>query len=219
MKIPSEGGWTFESEEIASGFDKHVREQLPWYDLATNAVAHIARHYLPDNGTLYDIGASTGNITVALSETIAARKIKVFAVEPSKEMAAKYKGAGLLTKQKAEDVFYESFDVAVIFLTMMFIPVKKRKSFLENLLANLNEGGCIIIFDKTPPAGGYLGTILYRLTLAGKIAAGVSGDEVVKKELSLAGRQIPYSCDIEGAKEVFRFGDFVGWVIESPKGK
>ena len=42
MKIPRE--WTFESTSVASTFDKHVREQLLWYDMVIGAVAHIARH-------------------------------------------------------------------------------------------------------------------------------------------------------------------------------
>ena len=56
MDIPRE--WTFENTDVASGFDRHVREQLPWYDLVTGAVAHIARHYIPKDGLVYDIGAS-----------------------------------------------------------------------------------------------------------------------------------------------------------------
>ena len=43
--IPRE--WTFESAAIASGFNAHVREQLPWYDMVTGAITHIARHYIP----------------------------------------------------------------------------------------------------------------------------------------------------------------------------
>ena len=86
MKIPNEGAWTFENAEIANAFDDHVREQLPWYDLATGAVAHIVRHYLPHEGVMYDIGASTGNITKSLASVISDRSVKVYAVEPSQEM-------------------------------------------------------------------------------------------------------------------------------------
>ena len=32
--------WTFESKEVAKNFDKHVREQLPWYDMLTDAVVY-----------------------------------------------------------------------------------------------------------------------------------------------------------------------------------
>ena len=40
--------WTFRG--FSGQFDGHVREQLPWYDMATAAVAMIARHYIPHGG-------------------------------------------------------------------------------------------------------------------------------------------------------------------------
>jgi tRNA (cmo5U34)-methyltransferase len=214
MKIPSEGGWTFENSEIARSFDDHVREQLPWYDLATGLVAHLIRHYVPQNGTLYDIGASTGNITKACAKTIIDRSVEVIALEPSAQMRDIYDGLGAVLPDKAEDHDYKEFDVAVMFLTMMFVPIESRIKLLSSLIRNTKKGGCIIIFDKDEPASGYLATVLYRLTLAGKVATGVAAEEIIKKELSLSGCQRPYKCETPSAHEVFRFGDFAGWIIE-----
>ncbi|MCL4181027.1 MAG: methyltransferase type 12, partial [Verrucomicrobia bacterium] len=90
LEIPKE--WTFRSQAVAKHFDRHVKEQLPWYDLATNAVAHFGRHYIPRGGRVYDIGASTGNIGLALKETLVQRDAKFTAIEESREMAARYKG-------------------------------------------------------------------------------------------------------------------------------
>jgi len=58
MKIPDKGKWTFDSKDVANSFDEHVREQLPWYDLATSAVEHIGRHYIPEGGTVYGSGGN-----------------------------------------------------------------------------------------------------------------------------------------------------------------
>jgi tRNA (cmo5U34)-methyltransferase len=55
LAIPCD--WSFRDERIAAAFERHVREQLPWYELATGAAAHVARHYLPERGTVYDLGA------------------------------------------------------------------------------------------------------------------------------------------------------------------
>ena len=60
--------WTFQG--FAPEFDAHVREQLPWYGMATESVALIARHYIPRRGLVYDLGASTGNVGRALSSTL-----------------------------------------------------------------------------------------------------------------------------------------------------
>ena len=61
------------TSNVARGFDRHVREQLPWYDLATNAILHVARHYIPQDGLVYDFGASTGNIGRALAPILKER--------------------------------------------------------------------------------------------------------------------------------------------------
>src|SRR5690606_24935311 len=91
---PGPGEWTFEDGRVASAFDRHVREQLPWYDLATGAVAHICRHYIPDGGLVYDIGASTGNIGRAIEKTLEQRRARLVAIEPSKAMRDMYVGPG-----------------------------------------------------------------------------------------------------------------------------
>ena len=68
MQIPQ--NWTFKSDHIADHFDQHVREQLPWYDLATFATAQMARHYVPQGGKVYDIGCATGNMGRVLAGTL-----------------------------------------------------------------------------------------------------------------------------------------------------
>ena len=61
-----------------------------------------------------------------------------------------------------------------------------------------------------------MGTISSRwlaCSLAGKVANGVSADEIIKKELSLAGVQVPVK-ESPDWQQIFKFGDFSGWVIE-----
>lgn len=210
--------WTFRDAGVAAGFEQHVREQLPWYNLATGACAHIARHYLPEGGTLYDLGASTGNIGRALVGTLEARKATLIPVEPAAEMAALYDAPGRenLVVQDACEVDYRPFDVAVLFLTMMFIPHRRRPLLLERLRRRLNPGGAVIVFDKCEAGSGYAATAIWRLALAGKVASGVPAGEIVAKELSLGGVQRPLDPAIlgAGAREFFRFGEFAGFLME-----
>lgn len=214
MRTPS--NWSFENIEVAEHFDDHVREQLPFYDIVSGAVCHIARHYLPYNGTMYDIGASTGNITRLLAPTIAARKVSAISVESSEAMARRFQGVGELLTTDCLTVDYQKFDVAVLFLVLMFLPVDKRDDFLGNLMNKRRAGGAIIIVDKIEPPSGYLGTIMRRLTMAGKIANGATAEDVIAKELSLEGLQRPlsgYSMNQLGER-FFQYGEFAGWVID-----
>jgi tRNA (cmo5U34)-methyltransferase len=214
MKIPH--NWTFKSEEIAAGFDEHVHEQLPWYDLTTGVIAHIARHYIPESGMVYDIGASTGNIGKAISDTLEERHARFVAFDNSESMKERYKGPGSLIVADALTFEYEPFDFAVCFLVLMFVPPAKRRGLIAKLKAQTNTGGALVIFDKCRPVAGYVSTVMSRLALAGKVAAGVNAREIVEKELSLSGVQRPLDPEELGtdAQEIFRFGDFAGWIIE-----
>lgn len=210
--------WTFRDQAVAAGFETHVREQLPWYDLATGAVAHVARHYIPTGGLVYDLGASTGNIGRAIAETLAARGAMLISIEASAEMSVRYAGPqkSNLKTADARSFDFEPFDLAVLFLTLMFIPVADRQSLLWRLAAACRPGGAIIVFDKAEATRGYAATVIWRLALAGKVASGVPAEDIVAKELSLGGVQRPLDPALLGDKavEFFRFGEFAGWLIE-----
>lgn len=214
MNIPNE--WTFKTEAIANGFDQHVREQLPWYELATHAVAHIGRHYIPERGTVYDIGSSTGNISRALADTIKARNAELIAIEESEAMCEKYAGPGSVVCANAIEAEIEPFDFAVLFLVVMFMPVADRAEFLNRLWCSTLPGGAMIIVDKTLPPSGYCGTVMRRLPMAWKAESGESCDNIIRKELSLAGYQRPINTNILPGYpiEFFRMGEFAGWIIE-----
>lgn len=217
MNIPAY--WTFNSEEVARGFDRHVREQLPWYDLATGIVTHVARHYVPEGGLVYDVGASTGNIGRALEEVIEKRSARFVAIDSAREMADIYSGPGAFVTADATTYAFERFDFAVVFLALMFFPVDCRRSWIESMAAKTKPGGALLVFDKCAPGQGYVSTVMSRLALSGKRSAGVPADEIIEKELSLAGVQRPIDAEKimpDSAVEVFRFGDFAGWIIEGP---
>lgn len=209
------GGWTFERREVAEGFDSHVREQLPWYDMATGLVAHLARHFVPVGGRVVDVGASTGNVGRAISATLAARQAGLIAIEPSAAMCGLYSGPGVVFQGDAQDFDFADHapDLVVCFLSLMFVPVADRAPLLDRMRGSLRPGGALVVVDKLAPRGGELGQIVYRLTLAAKYEAGATPDEIIRKELSLAGVQRPlHPADLDGFREVFRFGDFCAWV-------
>lgn len=216
LVIPT-GDWTFKNMNVAQNFDNHVREQLPWYDLVTGIVTHVGRHYLPENGRMYDIGASTGNITKNLAREILGRSVKAVSIDYSKEMESLWDGVGTFEVADARNYAFENFDFAVCFLVLMFLPPVEQRVLVDLLVKNIKEGGALLIIDKTEAPQGYIGTVMHRLTLAGKIANGASADAVIQKELSLAGIQRPIIptalLSRHGAVEIFRFGEFAGWVI------
>jgi tRNA (cmo5U34)-methyltransferase len=214
MEIPT--NWTFKNKGVAKEFDTHVRESLPWYDLVSGAVAHTVRHYLPENGLMYDIGASTGNIGKLLDESLTARKAQLISIENAPEMAEHFEAQGKLEIADCTTYDYQPFDVATIFLVLMFLTIEQRQNLIRELLIKCRKGGAIIIVDKIEAKANYIGTINRRLTLAGKVATGVSPEQIIAKELSLAGIQRPLQDNElpSVAEQFFRFGEFAGWIIE-----
>lgn len=210
--------WTFKSKSVAENFDQHVNEQLPWYGLATGIVSHVGRHYLPENGVMYDIGASTGNVTRNLEKEIVARSVLATSIDYSEQMAELWTGVGLFEIADARTYDFKAFDFAVCFLVLMFLSPAEQRCLVDKLVKKIREGGALLIFDKTEAQSGYIGTVMSRLTLAGKIANGASPDDVIRKELSLAGAQRPIIPSAllsrHGAVEIFRFGEFAGWIIQ-----
>ncbi|HNQ90857.1 MAG TPA: methyltransferase domain-containing protein [Verrucomicrobiota bacterium] len=213
LEIPRH--WTFRSRAVARHFDRHVRTELPWYDLATNAVAHFGRHYIPRGGVVYDIGASTGNIGLALKETLDQRQARFTAIEESREMADRYQGPPELAVADAVTFDYEPFDFAVCFLVLMFLPVDIRAAFLRRLQGLTKPGGALLIVDKVEMPPGYVGTAFSRLTLQQKLAVGARPDDILRKELSLAGYQRPLDPLMfpKAARTFFQVGEFVGWIL------
>lgn len=209
--------WTFEDDKVASIFDRHVREQLPWYDLATTAVSQIARHYIGHGGLVYDIGASTGNVGNAIRPTLEERGAQLVAIEGAHEMADRYVGPGRLEIARAETFDYEPFDLAVCFLVLIFMRPDEARALLQRLRSRIVYGGAIIVVERMLPPDSYMSIVSSRLTLAAKLEGGVSPAEIIAKEISLSGVQRPLSRDVLtdlGAVEWFRYGDFAGWVIE-----
>lgn len=221
LDIPTD--WTFQNTAVARQFNKHVREQLPWYDLVSGAAAHFARHYIPTGGKVYDIGASTGNFGRLISPALKARGASLIAIEQSAEMAAMYDGPGELRVADAMDFNFEEFDLAICFLVLMFLPPSARKAWLTKLVGQCRHGGAVILVDKVENPGGYFGTALHRLTMAGKVSTGTLAEDIIAKELSLPGAQRPLPPSFVefavpgGARQFFRFGEFAGWVLESPR--
>lgn len=209
--------WTFKDGHVADGFDQHVREQLPWYELVTLAIAQIGRHYIGAGGLVYDVGASTGNVGRALDETIQSRNASLVAIEESEQMADKWYGPGVLAVTPAQDFHYKPYDFAVSMLCVMFLRPDDQARLLDSLVVNIGKGGALVLVERMLPPPGYLSIVSSRLTLAAKREAGATGDEIITKELSLAGSQRPLDRAVleqYGAVEWFRYGDFAGWVIE-----
>lgn len=216
--------WTFKCDAVAEKFEDHVREQLPWYDVLSRYVCDLAISFLPRGGVLYDIGASTGNITSLLEADLLSKEAVAVSIEPSHQMSHRWGGNGALWTIEAENIDFmrQRPDVAIMFLTIMFMKPSEREDFLDKLFEAVTPGGAVIIVDKGYLHHGPVQVACKAAQLAGKRRAGTPGDAYVTKELSLRGEQRPTDDQaiLELAVEhgfvgepIFRFGEFYGILL------
>lgn len=217
MKIPDQ--WTFKNADVAKNFDSHVREQLPWYDLVSQAAVHFSKHYIGKNSLIYDIGASTGNFGKLIYDELKSTQSQLIALDDSQDMLEKYTGPGELICTDATEYDYANFDLAYVFLVVMFISPSKRYAFLQKLYNKLKPGGALVIVDKTESPAGYLGSAFRRLPFKWKISTGTPFEDIIKKEMSLIGQQRPITEKILPGFPIkfFQLGEFAGWIIEKPE--
>jgi tRNA (cmo5U34)-methyltransferase len=138
-------------------------------------------------------------------------------VEESQEMADRWWGPGDLLVKPVQEVDLVEADVIICNLVLMFLRPDEQGEVLAKLHRAIKPGGVLILVERMLPPSGYLSIVTSRLTLNAKLAGGISPEEIVRKELSIAGSQRPIDARIlqaHGATEWFRFGDFAGWVIE-----
>ena len=83
----------FSFSEIADEFDDHINSQLFWHlDFLNHFLPEIASVFMQTGSVVYDFGASTGNVEMALKEKINERNVEFVAIEKCKEMINNYKG-------------------------------------------------------------------------------------------------------------------------------
>jgi tRNA (cmo5U34)-methyltransferase len=215
--VNSKPTWQFDSD-VAENFDAHIHEQLPWYDLVSQTILPcVARHYIPKGGVVYDLGCATGNVEASIGGIIHERNAALTAIDQSKPMIDRYKGNAKTILADITEYEYESFDFAVSLLTLMFVPVAKRVIFADRLIDKLNDGGAIFLVERFLPPEGYAGLINARLTLQAKLETGAEPDKIIQKELSLRGVQRPLGRDDVKGHEIFRFGDFSGYILSNSR--
>lgn len=163
---------------------------------------------------MYDVGASTGNITRACADLIESRSIDAVSIEPSKEMCEQWSGKGVLVNDFAENYPVKEYDLAVCFLTLMFIRASERSSFFEMMKNKIKEGGALVVVDKFEGCGGYADTVRRRMTMRQKIASGENAQSIIDKELSLSGVQRPLSSEYAKGERFFQIGEFQGIIFQ-----
>ena len=142
-------------KEVVEVFDDMVRRSVPGYDSMIQMIGLIARMYGQDNTNYYDLGSSTGAISLAIALNNKHQKNTFFAIDNSEEMVSKCQQnlERKIDNLKAicadiNQIHIENASIVVLNLTLQFIDVKDRSNLIKKIYEGLNPGGVLIISEK-----------------------------------------------------------------------
>ena len=132
-------------KEVVKVFDDMVRRSVPGYDSMIQMIGLCARIYGQDNTNYYDLGSSTGAITLSLALNNKSKNNQFFAIDNSKEMIRECKKN--LNKKvdnlqaicdDINQVKIQNAAIVVLNLTLQFIDVKLRSILIKKIYEGLN---------------------------------------------------------------------------------
>ena len=142
-------------QEVVKVFDDMVRRSVPGYDSMIQMIGLIARMYGQDNTNYYDLGSSTGAITLSIALNNKSKNNQFFAIDNSKEMVEQCE-KNLHNKvdnlqaicDDINQVKINSASIVVLNLTLQFIDVNLRSNLIKKIYDGLESGGILIISEK-----------------------------------------------------------------------
>ena len=142
-------------QDVVKVFDDMVRRSVPGYDSMIQMIGLIARMYGQDNTNYYDLGSSTGTITLSIALNNKSKNNQFFAIDNSKEMVEQCE-KNLHNKvdnlqaicDDINQVKINSASIVVLNLTLQFIDVNLRSNLIKKIYDGLEPGGILIISEK-----------------------------------------------------------------------
>ena len=142
-------------QDVVKVFDDMVRRSVPGYDSMIQMIGLIARMYGQDNTNYYDLGSSTGAITLSIALNNKSNNNQFFAIDNSKEMVEQCE-KNLHNKvdnlqaicDDINQVKIQNASIVVLNLTLQFIEINLRSNLINKIYDGLKPGGILIISEK-----------------------------------------------------------------------
>jgi len=183
--------FTFD-KSVANVFDDMVRRSVPGYQSMVEMIGLMVKTYGQDNTNYYDLGASTGAISLALGLNNNHHNNRIIAIDNSVDMAGKCKNNldGKISNfdvicSDINDIIFENSSIIVLNLTLQFIPVEQRQALINKIYQGLKPGGVLLVSEKIHFDDPKQQTKMTELHLDFKRANGYSELEIAAKRQSI----------------------------------
>ena len=180
------------NKEVAQVFDDMVKRSVPGYKTIIEMLGLFVDIYGQDNTNYYDLGASTGAVSLALGLNNKHINNKIIAVDSAQQMVKKCKH-NLKNKisnfqvihNDINTIVFKNASIIVLNLTLQFIPSKLKNTLINKIYNGLNSGGILVITEKINFSNKFKQNKINELHLNFKTANGYSKLEISKKREAL----------------------------------
>lgn len=183
--------FTFD-QKVVEVFDDMVKRSVPGYQSMIESIGLIAKTFGQNNTNYYDLGASTGAVSLALGLNNPHQNTRIIAVDKSKQMSRKCEKnlEGRISNYTViysdiVDICIENASIVVLNLTLQFIHPEKRQALIDKIYQGLNSGGVLIISEKIHFEDHATQDAMTQLHLDYKRANGYSELEIANKRQAI----------------------------------
>lgn len=205
----------FKFEDVKD-FEKHISLSIPNYDGLVEVVKAITLEYLDDQGTMLDIGCSSGSLLNEICKYSNAELIGCDLVDMNYEKNFKF------YQSPAEQCLIANDDLSVItsIFTLQFMGQTEREATLRLIAAHVENGAVAIIAEKIHLNDSRLDSAIFRQHMRTKLQH-FTAAEILEKDLQLAGSMFPrVSAEIESEldalgdyEQIWQSYNFKCWVV------
>lgn len=194
------GAWQFD-EAVAAGFDQHVADNVPHYEVFQETVAHLSDWLAPDGALVADLGAATGTTTAMVSERHRERRLSFVLYDAEETMLqrarAKHGGAPLshsfryVACDLASGLDHADADLTLALFTLQFVRPHLRARVLADARDRARRGGSLIVAEKVVQPSALWQEIANEATWDYKAERGADADAIRSKARALRGVLVP----------------------------
>ena len=193
--------FTFD-QKVVDVFDDMVLRSVPGYKQMIELIGLAGRKYPVINSNVYDLGCSTGAVTLSIASNLKSASVKIFSIDNSQEMLNQCSKNLLSTDANIqyicddiENIQFENASLIVLNLTLQFINPKNRSDLIERIFKSLLPGGALIISEKIIHENEEINKSLISLHESFKRENGYSETEIAQKRKAIEDVLIPESIE------------------------
>ena len=189
-------------QKVVDVFDDMVLRSVPGYKQMIELIGLAGRNYPVINSNVYDLGCSTGAVTLSIASNLKSESIKIFSVDNSPEMINQCQrnlsNIGTNIQYVCDDIAnieFENASLIILNLTLQFIEPKNRLSLIKKMFNSLLPGGALIVSEKIIHKNNKTNKDLINLHELFKKENGYSETEIAQKRKAIEEVLIPESIE------------------------